>query len=122
VCTHLYILTRARTRKCSAAVTTTLLGSEGTVTSLGHTHLAYIHADCRKYAANTATVDTQLCWCAPQTPPRRTPNTATPRHRLGCCADQTQNITDISTNTIDILTNTIDIFKNITDILSLFRG
>jgi hypothetical protein len=39
---------------------------------------------------------------------------------LSRCAEQTQNITDISTNSTDILTNSIEIFKNINDILTLF--
>jgi len=58
---------------------------------------------------------------APPPPPRRASNTATPRLRLACCAEQTQNIVDIFENTIDILTNSIDISTNIIDILSLVR-
>ena len=42
------------------------------------------------------------------------------QNEVGCSAEKSQNISDISTNTIDILTNSIEIFKNITDILSLF--
>ena len=42
------------------------------------------------------------------------------RITLSRCAEQSQNITDISTNSTDILTNSIEIFKNIKDILSLF--
>jgi hypothetical protein len=38
----------------------------------------------------------------------------------GSCAEQTQNIIDISINSIDILTNSTDICGNLNDILSLF--
>ena len=41
------------------------------------------------------------------------------RITLSRCAEQSQNITDISTNSTDILTNSIEIFKNINGILSL---
>jgi len=56
---------------------------------------------------------------APQTRPRRTPNSATAHPQLGCCADQSQNITDIFRNSIDISTNSIDIFRNFNAILSI---
>jgi hypothetical protein len=58
---------------------------------------------------------------APQTPPRHTSNTATPHIKLGCCAEQTQNIIDISENSIDIFKNSTDISANIIDILTLVR-
>jgi hypothetical protein len=54
--------------------------------------------------------------------PRRTPNSATPHLRLGCCADQTQNIIDIFENLNGICRNISEICRNINDILSLFRG
>jgi len=81
---------------------------------------------------------------APQTPPTFTPNfvgapykhrqrshptslvcrtnTATAHFRLGCCAEQSQNIIDIFRNSTDISTNSIEIFGNINDILSLEGG
>ena len=57
---------------------------------------------------------------APQTRPRRTPNSATAHLRLCYCAEQNQNIIDIFRITIEISTNSIDIFRNFNDILSFF--
>jgi hypothetical protein len=56
---------------------------------------------------------------APQTRPRRTPNSATTHLQLGCCADQSQNIIDIFRNSIEISTNSFDIFRNFNAILSI---
>ena len=58
---------------------------------------------------------------APPPPPRRASNTAAAHLRLGCCAEQTQNIIDISENSIDIFKNSTDISTNIIDILTLVR-
>jgi len=78
---------------------------------------------CRPFGACcvSATPPLLLRHAAPQTPPRRASNSATPHLILACCAEQTRNITDIFKNTIDILTNSTDISTNIIDILSLVR-
>jgi hypothetical protein len=59
---------------------------------------------------------------AHQVQPLRATNLPIVRTQLGCCADKTQNITDIFKNTIDIFTNTIEIFRNFNDILSFLRA
>jgi hypothetical protein len=78
---------------------------------------------CRPFGACCVSVAPPLLLrrAAPPPPPRRTSNTATARFRLSCCAEQTQNIIDISDNSIDIFKNSTDISTNIIDILSLVR-
>ena len=69
-------------------------------------------------ASNSVGVPNQLRHVAPPTPLVRGKNLTTPRLRLGCCAEQTQNIIDIFENLNGICKNINGICRNINDILT----